>query len=212
MSRKQTIPEIIERANKKHNHFYDYSKIKKFDGMKTYVTIICPIHGGFPQTMHDHIYKKSGCRFCGSIRRAKSKTKSSKQFEKEANTVHNGIYTYHNDYVCVNGEVRITCRIHEDFFQTPNSHINLGQGCPDCKNKKSLPFDFYLPERNICIEFQGIQHYEPREFFGGEKTFKERKFLDNIKREYCKDNNIKLLEISYKDFKNIEDILLTINN
>ena len=77
----------------------------------------------------------------------------------------------------------------------------------DCKNINPLPFDFYLPDYNICIEFQGKQHYEPVEYFGGEERYKEQIIRDNIKKQYCKDNNIILLEISYKDFNNIDDIL-----
>lgn len=82
----------------------------------------------------------------------------------------------------------------------------------DCRYKITLPFDFYLPEYNICIEYQGRQHYEPVDFAGkGEEwaleQFKENKIKDNIKREYCKYNNIKLIEIPYWDFDSIERIL-----
>ena len=77
----------------------------------------------------------------------------------------------------------------------------------DCRNINPLPFDFYLPDYNICIEFQGKQHYEPVEYFGGKERYKEQVIRDNIKKQYCKDNNIILLEISYKDFNNIDDIL-----
>lgn len=76
-----------------------------------------------------------------------------------------------------------------------------------CKNILSLPFDFYLPDYNLCIEYHGIQHYEPQEFFGGVKEFKKRKKNDRIKLKYCKNNNIPLLIISYLEFNNIEEIL-----
>ncbi len=45
----------------------------------------------------------------------------------------------------------------------------------DCKNKKCLPFDFYLPTRNICIEYNGKQHYSPVDFWGGKDGFKKGK-------------------------------------
>lgn len=83
----------------------------------------------------------------------------------------------------------------------------------DCKNIKSLPFDFYVPKYNLLIEYQGRQHYMSVEIFGGEEQFKAQQRNDNIKRNYCKNNNIKLLEISYKDFKKINQILTNqINN
>lgn len=74
--------------------------------------------------------------------------------------------------------------------------------------KRKIPFDFYLEEYNLCIEYQGKQHYEPVELFGGGDSFKKQIENDNIKRAYCKNNNINLLEICYKDFDNIEHILL----
>jgi len=77
----------------------------------------------------------------------------------------------------------------------------------NCRNKYSLPFDFYLPNSNLLIEYDGIQHFEPRAFFGGEMQFKIQKHNDNIKNEYCKDNNIRLIRIPYWDFDNIEGIL-----
>lgn len=68
----------------------------------------------------------------------------------------------------------------------------------DCKYKEPLPFDFYLPDLNMCIEYDGIQHYEVVELFGGIQGFKIRKKRDLIKNEYCNSYGIKLLRISYK--------------
>lgn len=70
-----------------------------------------------------------------------------------------------------------------------------------------LSYDFYLNELNILIEFQGIQHYKPIEIFGGEKAFIKQQEHDKRKREYAKNNNIKLIEISYLEIENIEEIL-----
>lgn len=77
----------------------------------------------------------------------------------------------------------------------------------DCKFKASLPFDFYLPNLNICIEFDGEYHYKAIDYFGGLDKFISRKINDTIKNKYCKDNNIKLIRIPYWDLNNIEEIL-----
>ena len=69
----------------------------------------------------------------------------------------------------------------------------------DCRNKNALPFDFYLPQYNACIEYDGKQHYEPVGYFGGEESFIYRKQNDEIKTDYCKDNNILLLRIRYDE-------------
>lgn len=117
---------------------------------------------------------------------------------------------------------------HGEFKQSPDHHINRKHGCPrcneskgeneirsildlnkikyinqykfpDCKNKNELPFDFYLPDSNTCIEFNGIQHYKPVLYFGGIDKFKQQQINDNIKKEYCKNNNIKLIIIRYNE-------------
>lgn len=68
----------------------------------------------------------------------------------------------------------------------------------DCKDTNPLPFDFYLPSFNTAIEYQGQQHYRETEgFFGGANGLFMRKYHDQIKRDYCKNNGIRLLELPY---------------
>ena len=68
-------------------------------------------------------------------------------------------------------------------------------------------FDFYLPKENMCIEFDGIQHYEAIGYFGGIDTFIATQNSDKAKNDYCKQNKIKLIRISYTDKNNIDEIL-----
>lgn len=80
----------------------------------------------------------------------------------------------------------------------------------DCKDQRPLPFDFYLPEYNTCIEYDGGQHFFPVNFSGEEAEYAEQQFKtiqyhDQIKNQYCADNGITLLRIPY--FKNIEEEL-----
>lgn len=72
---------------------------------------------------------------------------------------------------------------------------------------RQLSYDFYLPKYNLLIEYQGIQHEKCFKFFGGKKRLIKQQEHDNRKRNYAKNNNIKLLEIWYYDFDNIEKIL-----
>ena len=64
-----------------------------------------------------------------------------------------------------------------------------------------------MPEYNIGIEYQGEQHEKVNNFFGGERQLEIQLEHDKRKREYAKNHNIKLLEIWYYDFNNIEEIL-----
>lgn len=77
----------------------------------------------------------------------------------------------------------------------------------DCRDKYPLPFDFYLPDYNVCIEYQGEQHYKAISQFGGEEELEVRQYHDQIKRNYCNENNISLIEIPYWEYENIEQII-----
>lgn len=77
-----------------------------------------------------------------------------------------------------------------------------------------LPFDFFLPDYNICIEFDGRQHFKVVDFGQSsinqkkiQKQFENTKRNDSIKTQYCIDNNIKLIRIPYWEIKNISVIL-----
>ncbi len=69
----------------------------------------------------------------------------------------------------------------------------------DCRNKKSLPFDFYISKYNLCIEFDGQLYYMSVKYFGGDKKLNERKDNDLIKNNYCKEKGINLLRIRYDE-------------
>jgi hypothetical protein len=82
----------------------------------------------------------------------------------------------------------------------------------NCQNERELPFDFYLPYHITCMEYQGEQHFFPIDFAGKGKEwakseFKKNQIRDQIKRDFCLQNNIKLIEIPYWEFNNIEKIL-----
>ena len=77
---------------------------------------------------------------------------------------------------------------------------------PECKNINPLPFDFYIPNKNILIEYDGEQHFELKHAFSKEGFYATQK-NDKIKDKFCLDNNIKLIRIPYWEFDNIEKIL-----
>lgn len=74
------------------------------------------------------------------------------------------------------------------------------------KNRQ-LSYDFYLDEINLLIEYNGIQHYEPVEIFGGKSSFLSQQEHDKRKREYAKNNHINLLIIPYWSYRDIDNIL-----
>ncbi len=74
-----------------------------------------------------------------------------------------------------------------------------------CKNKRELPFDFYLPEKNLLIEYDGSQHFYPK---FKEENLTKIQLNDKIKNRFCKENKIRLVRINFKENKDIEKILL----
>jgi hypothetical protein len=87
--------------------------------------------------------------------------------------------------------------------------------CVNKETNRKLPFDFYLPDFNTCIEYQGKQHFSPK--YGGfgasiDKTlvnFNKLQNNDKIKFDFCNNNNIKLLTISFLEniIKKLENLI-----
>jgi hypothetical protein len=101
-----------------------------------------------------------------------------------------------------------------DVLQDLGYEVTLEKKLQGCISYKSgskcylLRFDAYFINEDgneICVEFDGQQHFGALERFGGEKRFQEQVKNDVIKNQYTKDNNIKLIRIGYNDFKNIEN-------
>ncbi len=90
------------------------------------------------------------------------------------------------------------------FFITQKKFDN----CINITTNRKLPFDFYLPEYNILIEYDGEMHFKPHRLWSNnDEKLISIQFRDQIKTKYCIENNIKLIRIPYFDFKNIEKIL-----
>lgn len=221
---------FIKRAQKKWgSERYDYSLVEYVNCL-TKVKIIYKKTGEvFEQTPSLHLVNAPE-----NIRLAVRKT--TEQFIKDANEVHDNKYSYEKtEYVKNQIKVIITCPTHGDFNQNPLSHLQ-GNGCPhcsesrgermiakhldkldisyyrqykfdDCRNVFSLPFDFYIPKYRLLIEFDGQQHFEPMKFFGGVEAFDRLRENDRIKNEYCEENYIDLLRIKYDQVEMIPEIL-----
>lgn len=80
-------------------------------------------------------------------------------------------------------------------------------GCVNPISKNKLKFDFYLLDYDLCIEYDGEQHFKERFYGSTSGGLKRIQMNDEIKNEYCKVNKMKLLRINYKEFKNIKKIL-----
>ena len=77
-----------------------------------------------------------------------------------------------------------------------------------CSGKILYP-DFLLTEHNVVIEFDGVQHFQAVERWGGEEGLKGRQQNDLTKEHWCLENKILLLRISYADMNRVEELIKT---
>jgi len=210
--------DIINKFKKIHGDKYDYTNFK-YRGMYNKSQIRCLIHGDFEQITLNHLIGK-GCPKC-----APNCKKNKDEIIKKLNTVHNNKYDYSlSEFNRTRDKILIICPKHKEFKQMLNNHLR-GHGCPfcdeskgerviekylinnniiferqkkfeHCRDKNKLPFDFYLPEYNMCVEYDGEQHfYEVLNWNNLNYTKKH----DSIKNNFCLENNIQLCRISYDD-------------
>jgi Zn finger protein HypA/HybF involved in hydrogenase expression len=124
---KYNTKEFISKAKTVHECKYFYTKTNYIDS-KTKIIITCPLHGEFEQTPNHHLLGH-GCKRCN-----KGQLSTGVIFVEKAKKVHGNEYTYKNcEYVSALKKVLVTCKVHGDFAQRPNDHLN-GQGCPKCSS------------------------------------------------------------------------------
>ena len=98
-------------------------------------------------------------------------------------------------------------RAAEQVFKKYNYTYETQKRFDDCRDKYTLPFDFYLSDYNLIIEIMGEQHEHPIDYFGGKEAFKKCIIHDKIKRDYLKSHNIDILDIWYYEFDKMEELI-----
>jgi hypothetical protein len=230
-----TKQEFAERASSVHMNKYCYNLVE-YTSLNKKVNIICSVHGLFAQNALNHL-NGAGCPLCaGSLKH------TTESFIKKCKSEHGERYDYSLvDYKNNKEKIKIICKEHGVFLQIPIHH-SRGSGCPKCKssrgektirdileknnirfteqkkfstckNIKELPFDFYLDDLDILIEYQGEHHFEPKSkkrMFGAsdaQGAYLKVRRHDQIKLNWCAENNKKFFAINYEDVDKLEEIL-----
>jgi very-short-patch-repair endonuclease len=229
---KITLNYFLIKSRELHGNKYDYSFVKEIKGGKLKVEIVCKEHGIFKQRVSNHINLGDGCPRCAGVGKWNTEL-----LILEFRKVHSDIFDYSNvKFKGVDKKVEIICKEHGIFKQNIYKHLK-GQGCPECSYSSKgeeyikmyleelkikyirqysfetcryinkLSFDFYLPELNTCIEFDGIQHFKPIIEFGGKKEFNIIQERDKCKNEWCVENQVNLIRIKYNQIDKVKSII-----
>ena len=219
---------ILEKINLTKYTLIDDENLKMHN---TYI-FNCPEHKEFIQTPYKLL--KNGCPKCKGYN--KTIDEIINELNKIHFDRYEYIINSFSSKSTFKSKIKIICPEHGEFENILQNHYHKKSGCPKCKmskgetflmnilkefdikhvtqksfqecrNKNKLPFDFYLPDYNTCIEYDGKQHFEEVEFFGGQSALLKTQENDLIKTNYCIENNIKLIRIKYnqseKDIRNI---------
>ena len=215
---------VIKRTDSKY--YYNECKSKGLDlpiedykGARIKIKHKCRYNHVYNQTPNSHLNGR-GCPVCRG-----TKKKTLKEYYNECKE--RGYDLPIGNYMNAKTKIKHKCSRGHIYYQTPTNHLQ-DYGCPICneshgekyirtyldknnikyipqkkfrdlKDKTYLSYDFYLPDSNILIEYQGIQHYESVSFNGKDSTdIEKQQEHDNLKRKYAKENGYKLIEISYK--------------
>lgn len=184
-------------------------------------------------TPNAFISSGSRCFYCRIGEHNKNQRLTKQEYEKRVDEIHGDKYDIIGNYVNMHEKIKVRHRCEYEFY-VRSGHLIENEVCPKCrlskgevniqraldksryeyeiqkkfndlKNIKKLSYDFYLPEYEILIEYQGEHHFYPIKHFGGEEKYKIQVKNDCMKREYAEANGYHLIEIPYT-IKKYEDI------
>lgn len=194
--------------------------LENYKNIKTKLLHKClKCNNSFSTTPKTVLQSKMGCPSCAGKKFTEEKYKSllPNTIKLKGKYVDSSRHTLHECLECG-----------YEWNTKPNYIIHMDCGCPECASSKGekiikeyldelnllyikekcieinglkYRFDFFLEEIKLVIEFDGIQHFVSRDFFGGEDYLKKVRDSDRIKSDWCKKNNYKLIRISYKQLK-----------
>lgn len=218
-------------------HGDNLSYLNKYTNSESKINVKCNICNLIFQKSPYALSRGSGCTRCSIIRKFSNVRLSVEEYEFRCKAKYGNKYTYFQDYVRGSDKIQIYCHQHNGiFYQYASDHLYKGTCCKECQESKGvkyikeylqennigfieefsfdgckfkykLRFDFYLPNWNCCIEYDGAQHFRPIDIWGGEKEFQDTKTRDSIKTDYCNSNNIYLIRIPYTVREKAKEVL-----
>ena len=206
--------------------------LEDFNNLTDRIECRCKKHGIISHKSIQEILKGRGCIECGREKLSEKGFLTISEYQNKVNNKTNNIEVLEYLGINSNAHFKCK-QCGYDWWSSAGSMANNGKQCPnceryysgekfvsdflekhniqfipqyrfeDCKDKRSLPFDFYLPFYRTCIEYDGIQHFRQRNGWTDLELIQKH---DEIKNKYCNDNNIQLIRIPY--YEDTESFLL----
>lgn len=208
--------------------------VEDYNGVKNKINVKCVYCGKVFAMRADSILDGRGHGSCIQKNVERKPSRTQEEFLEQCAKVNKDVAPLGN-YTRTSDKMFFRCNICGHVWEAKIGHILQGEsGCPmckiskgerrifnylknknisfipqhkfpDCKDILALPFDFYLPIQNVCIEYDGEQHFIEVPYFKYSLEYIQKH--DKIKNLYCEENDINLIRIPYTDFNNIEVIL-----
>jgi uncharacterized protein with PIN domain len=176
------------------------------------------------KVLPNNFIRGSRCPYCSV-----SVGKNNARFKQEVFDLVGSEYTFLEHYINSYIKIRVKHNTCGTIYKVrPTEFISQNTRCPYCNSPKGeliiskvldnlninyeyqktfnglrdtqpLSYDFYIPNQNILIEYQGIQHYESIDHFGGEDAFNKQQIHDKLKSDYAKNNGYNLIAVPYTE-------------
>ena len=207
---------------------------KEYVNNKTKLNIICDKGHEWHPTFDNFINKNRRCRKCADIQNGINQRLPWKEVTSRVEPYGYKLITTEKEYINQDSKLKAYCP-NGHIYEFSINNFQQGKRCSKClmssgeqeisrilskysieyifnyrfkdEAVKTKPFDFKIYNKNICIEYDGQQHFHMQ----FDKTLLElmnQHYSDNIKTQFCKNNNIQLIRIPYWEFNNIEQILI----
>lgn len=236
----ENIQQLINNQNLNLIALEKVVKLDNNNKVKTFVKCKCSIHNNEFLTRAGDLRKGKGCKICGHVKGKNKQRLTLEDIKCKLKEKNDKIEIISNEYINNNTKLLCRCKTcgYEWYISWANlQSLSTCSQCmgshgekkiinyfkkndipyeyqyrfDDCKDERTLPFDFYLHQFNLCIEYDGQLHYETCRYSKNEEKMnlklQKQQEHDKIKDNYCKNKNIKLLRIPYWEFNNIEQIL-----
>lgn len=216
------LPEwyVLRKVNEYNPHI---KLLEPYINLTTRMRCFCDKHNYNTSKTMQEILKGQGCYYCGLEKLSETKFLSLEEFQRRVSEKTENVVTLEYNGIHSKAKFKCKLCNHE-WYSNADTMITNGKQCPNCMNyyngehiiknildkwgilyeeqfrfsecrdKRPLPFDFYLFNDNVCIEFDGQQHFIQRK---GWTKLEEIQRHDEIKNLFCKNNNIKLIRIPY---------------